>query len=517
MRSWKSAAPISANTPGDRDMAAGLSGDWLTPRADTTPRATAVITSDSRWTYAELDLRVDQFASRLLLYTKSGGRIAALLANKIDYVCLIHASARIGTMLVPLNTRLSAEEIRWQLKRAHCEILFFDQSTAVKVHELKLSGLELIAAESLAAGDHAEQRQFTDPPALEDDQAIIFTSGTTGKPKGARLTYANHFYSATASGWRLGVLPEDQWLCCLPLYHVGGMAILLRSCLYGSAVELHNGFDVAAVSDSLDTGQVTIISLVPTMLHRLMRHREGRPWPGSVRHVLLGGAAALPEVIAKSHDLGIPISATYGLTEASSQVATALHEDLCRKPGSVGKPLLFTRVAIVDEEGYQTPPMVAGEITVSGPTIMAGYDGDEDSTTRTLKDGWLHTGDAGYLDEDGDLWVLQRQDDIIISGGENVYPAEVEAVLRSHAAVADACVVGVRDEEWGQQVAAAVVLDKPEQITAEALLAYCRQRLAGYKLPRRVLLLKDLPQTSSGKIQRSAVVQLIEESSARRP
>ncbi len=498
-------------------MAGGLSGDWLAARADTTPRATAVITGNLRWTYAELDLRVNQFASRLLLYTKFGDRIAALLANDIDYVCLIHASARIGTVMVPLNIRLSAEEIGWQLKRARCEILVFDQSTAIKTHKITVSGLEPIAAETLAAGDFSGQSPISDPPALENDQAIIFTSGTTGKPKGARLTYANHFYSATASGWRLGVLPEDQWLCCLPLYHVGGMAILLRSCLYGTAVELHDGFDVAAVSDSLDAGQVTIISLVPTMLHRLMRHREGRPWPGSVRHVLLGGAAAPQDVIAESRDLGIPISATYGLTEASSQVATALHEDLCRKPGSVGKPLLFTQVAIVDDEGQPTPRLVSGEIIVSGPTVMAGYDGDEGSTANTVKNEWLHTGDAGYLDEDGDLWVLQRQDDIIISGGENVYPAEVEAVLRSHPAVAGACVVGIRDEEWGQRVAAAVVLHKPDQITAEALLAYCRQRLAGYKLPRRVLFLKDLPQTSSGKIQRSAVVALVEESIARRP
>ena len=492
-------------------MIAGLSGDWLAARARTTPKATAVITHEAAWTYGELDLRVQQFASQLRPYTKMGGRIAALLANNIDYACLIHAAARVGAVLVPLNTRLSAKEIEWQLQSARCQLLVFDQATAVKAGEIKIDGLKMLAAASLSAGHLAEDDQPAPVLDMDRDQAIIFTSGTTGKPKGARLTFANHFYSATASAWRLGVLPHDRWLCCLPLYHVGGMAILLRSCLYGTAVELHDGFDAAAVSESLDTREVTIVSLVPTMLHRLLRYRDGRAWPESLRHVLLGGAAAPHEIIAASRDLGIPISATYGLTEASSQVATLLHEEIYQKPGSVGKPLLFTRVAITDDAGRKTLPMTTGEIIVSGPTVMAGYDGDAQSTAEVLHDGWLHTGDVGYLDEDGDLWVLQRKNDIIISGGENVYPAEVESVLRSHPAVAAACVVGIPDEEWGQRVAAAVVLAEPEKIKAEALLDYCRQSLAGYKLPRRVVFLKNLPQTASGKIQRSAVAELVAE------
>ena len=512
MHSWKSAAPISASTPGDHDMTAGLSGDWLATRARTTPGATAVITHESQWTYGELDLLVQQFASQLRLYTKNGGRIAALLANNIDYVCLIHAAARAGAVLVPLNTRLSVGEIEWQLQSARCELLVFDQTTAVKAGDIQVSGLKMIATASLSAGHLSDKDDSTTAPTMECDQAIIFTSGTTGKPKGARLTFANHFYSATASAWRLGVLPHDRWLCCLPLYHVGGMAILLRSCLYGTAVELHDGFNVSAVSESLDSSRVTIISLVPTMLHRLLRFREGRAWPESLRHVLLGGAAAPQEIIAAGRDLGIPISATYGLTEASSQVATTVHEDMYQKPGSVGKPLLFTQVAILDNAGRKTPPMTAGEIIVSGPTVMAGYDGDAESTSEVLKEGWLHTGDVGYLDEDGDLWVVQRQNDIIISGGENVYPAEVETVLQTHPAVAGACVVGIADEEWGQRVAAAIVLAEPEEVTAEALLDYCRQRLAGYKLPRRVVFLNDLPQTASGKIKRDAVAELVEAS-----
>jgi O-succinylbenzoic acid--CoA ligase len=213
-----------------------------------------------------------------------------------------------------------------------------------------------------------------------------------------------------------------------------------------------------------------------------------------------------------SRELEIPISATYGLTEAASQVCTSLHEDFYRKPGSVGRPLLFTQVGIFSKDGQELPALEPGEIVVSGPTVMAGYDQNDETSAGILQDVRLHTGDIGYMDKDGDLWVLQREGDIIISGGENVYPTEVEAVLASHPAVVAACVIGIQDEEWGQRVAAAVVPIESGAISAEELLTYCRQDLAGYKLPRVVVFVNALPQTASGKIQRQSVLQIIEQS-----
>src|SRR5690606_19213253 len=196
---------------------------------------------------------------------------------------------------------------------------------------------------------------------------------------------------------------------------------------------------------------------------------------------------------------------TYGLTEAASQVATMLPAGVRTKPGSVGRPLLFTQVRIVDEVGQAVPAGTPGQILVSGPTVMAGYDGDEAATQQVLRNGELHTGDLGYLDEEGDLWILQRRSDLIVRGGENVYPAEVEAVLRRHPAVAEACVVGIPDAEWGQRVAAMVVLENGREVTAGELEAHCRQHLAGYKLPRVWRFVATLPQTASGKISRRAV------------
>jgi O-succinylbenzoic acid--CoA ligase len=489
--------------------------DWLLARTRATPQASAIFLGDAHWTYSQLNALVNIFVSHIRGYKKEDLRIAAFLPNNLAYVCLVHAAARCGAILVPLNTRLSSEELDWQLQRARCSLLVIDDDAADRFENRASNDLIIIRSSTLFS-KLPEQGEPTIPAhELQGVQAIIFTSGTTGKPKGAMLTFSNHFYSAVASGYRLGVLSNDIWLCCLPLYHVGGLAILLRSCLYGTAVDLHNGFDVAAVSESLNTRAISLISLVPTMVQRLLQYHAGKPWSTSLRHLLIGGAAVPTKLITQCHDLGIPVSVTYGLTEAASQVATMTSRDVLLKPGSAGKPLLFTSVAILSEGGQALPANEVGEIVVSGPTVMAGYDRDDISTARVLQGGWLHTGDVGTLDDDGDLWVLQRRDDIIISGGENVYPAEVEAILEAHPAVRQACVVGIENQEWGQHVAAAVTLEDDISISIPDLLASCRLHLAGYKLPRQIIILPAMPLTASGKIHRRAVIDLLEDSENR--
>jgi O-succinylbenzoic acid--CoA ligase len=303
------------------------------------------------------------------------------------------------------------------------------------------------------------------------------------------------------------VVPGDRWLACLPLYHVGGLAVLFRSCLYGTAVVLHDGFDTAAVRRSLRDDDVTLVSLVPTMLSRLLHEGLTGDDAPVLRLILLGGATAPPALLAEALAARLPVAVTYGLTEAASQVATLLPDGMARKPGSAGRPLLFTTVTAVDDNGRELPPGEAGEIVVRGPMIMAGYYRDEPATAATLRDGRLYTGDIGYLDTDGDLWLLDRRADLIVTGGENVYPAEVERVLREHPAVALAAVVGLPHPDWGQQVAAAVVLRSPGAATADELLTHCRARLAGFKRPRQLVISDELPQTASGKIQRHLVAE----------
>lgn len=491
--------------------------DWLAARAHASPHKLALIIGDKQWTYRQLDGLVNQMTAHLAgRGVQPGDFVAALLPNSLDYVCLVHALARLGAVLVPLNTRLTAAELQWQVEHVGCKLVVY----SVETQDEWL----MVNSQWLMVNDEwRDEQPLTinhQPFTINHLQSIVFTSGTTGRPKGAMLTFANHFWSATASSYRLGIDPADRWLSVLPLYHVGGLAVIFRSYLYGTAVILHNRFDPDAINHSLDNDSPTLISLVPTMLHRLLQSRDH--WPDSLRLILLGGAAAAPELIEKANhlprqspisNLQSPIIApTYGLTEAASQVATMLPEDAARKPGSVGKPLMFTAVTIIDDQGNNLPPGGLGEIVVSGPTVMAGYFDPKTTrlTTNDYKTTRLKTGDVGYLDEDGDLWVVQRRTDLIVSGGENVYPAEVEAVLRGHTAVSQVCVVGVPHPEWGQQVTAVVQLKPGQSVTEEALLAYCRQHLAGYKQPRRIKFVAELPHTASGKVARQEAAKLME-------
>ncbi len=484
---------------------------WLASAARANPQTPALIIGDQTWTYAELHTLAQQCAAHLHTRgIRSGDRIAVLLPNSWEYVALIHATALLGAILVPLNTRLTAAEIAWQVGHVNAVLLIYAPVSAALAADCGIEHKVLVA--EMLAGPQGEEGPQTLPYEtgmrldLNSPAAIVFTSGTSGHPKGVVLTYANFLYSALGSANRIGTVPGDRWLCCLPLYHVGGLSIIQRCCLYGTTVILQNGFDMAHIQHAFASQAVTLISLVPTMLYRLIEN--GVRIPPTLRLILLGGAAASPDLLEKSHALGLPVATTYGLTEACSQVATLFPAET--KPGSVGRPLMFSGVEILRDDG--TPAAIGeyGEVVVSGQTVMTGYDANPAATAQILRDGRLYTGDIGYLDADGDLWIVQRRTDLIVSGGENVYPVEIENTLRQHPAVADCCAVGLPDAEWGQLVAMAVVLQSGCTADPAALTAFCRQHLAGYKIPRRWAFVERLPQNATGKIQRRAVVDLFD-------
>ncbi|MCU0497946.1 MAG: o-succinylbenzoate--CoA ligase [Anaerolineae bacterium] len=479
--------------------------DWLFHSTQANPQNIALIYRDQKWTYAELNAQVDTLCQALSEYgVKQDQLIGVLMPNCPEYVLLIHALIRVGAVIVPLNTRLTAHELRYQVEKADCSCVIYRVETAETAQHLTQP---LIAIESLI--DHTTASFM--PQMIDFDRlhAIVFTSGTTGNPKGAMLTYGNHFYSATASAFRLGTLPEDRWALCLPLYHVGGLNIVLRCCLYGTAVVLYQGFDPQTILADLTQHQITLISLVPTMLTRLLDANGDQMLMHSLRLILLGGAAASIELVARCQSLGLPISTTYGLTEADSQVATQTPSHTVDKPGSVGKGMPWTTITVIGEEHTPLPKGEIGEIVVSGHTVMAGYYRDPEATAKTLRHGKLYTGDLGYFDQDGDLWLVQRRSDLIVTGGENVYPVEVEQRLKQHSAVRDACVVGVADPQWGQQVGAAIILHK--SVTPEELMSFCRETLAGYKIPRVFKFVDAFPLTGSGKIERKAVQTLFKD------
>ena len=480
--------------------------DWLHRRAAAHPDRPALLAPGATWSFAEISRRAAALAARLAaLGLRPGDRLAVLAANCADYAALVHAAPRCGAVLVPLNTRLSASELAFQVADSSAALLLADAphlGLAAHIPSPKLGTHSLSERNTQHATFNIQHSTFD----LDSPHSIIYTSGTTGAPKGALLSYGNHWWSAAASALNLGLRADDRWLAVLPLFHVGGLSILLRGAIYGIPVVLHERFDPAAANAAIDDQGVTIISVVAATLQRMLDARGDAPYPPHFRCALLGGGPAPRPLLERCAALGVPVVQTYGLTESASQAVTLAPEDALRKLGSAGQPLLPVGLRI-DVDGREAAPGEVGEILLSGPTITSGYIGQPEATAAAIRDGWLHTGDLGHRDAEGYLYVADRRSDLIISGGENIYPAEVEAALLAHPAVAEAGVVGIPDERWGQVPVAAVVLRAP---AAEAdILADLRGRLAAYKLPRRITVLGQLPRTASGKLQRRLLRELL--------
>lgn len=474
--------------------------DWLAHRGGVMPGVIALVDDQGEHTYAELSRRVDRVAGALWSEgVKPGDRVAMLAWNAPEVVELIHAVSRLGAILVPLNARLSVDELAFQLRDAEVARLVCDASLA-ETGTAATRAAGVASPRVLPLDSDARTFPRVEAHASEDPLCIMYTSGTTGLPKGVVLTYGNMFASAAGSAFNLGVLPGDRWLAVLPLFHVGGLSIVIRSVLYGTGMVLHRQFDENALSASLRRDRVTHVSVVATMLQRLL-DVDAEPCAPQVRVVLVGGGPVPGALLERAAALGYPVVQTYGLTETASQVATLAPADAIARLGSAGKPLVTTRLRV------DAPPGEPGEILVSGPVVTPGYFRRPEATAAAIHDGWLHTGDIGRLDEDGYLYVLDRRDDLIVSGGENVYPAEVEALLLRHPAVREAAVVGLPDPAWGQVVVAAIVAD--DGAAPEEIRMWMRERLAGFKVPSRIERVEALPMTASGKVQRRLVREML--------
>ncbi len=478
--------------------------DLVAHRARTTPERTAIVDADSgqEWTYRELDAAVDSVAAALDgACASDGGRVAALVDTRPAVAELCYGAMRTGRTFAPLNVELAPETLRAQLDALEADLLVCERETeslAVEVADCPVSSVDdptTAAVESLDAGGPQDVR----PVELSRDETalVLFTSGTTSEPKGVRLTLGNLVASATASAFRLGVVPGDRWLVCLPTYHMGGLAPFLRSALYGTAVVVQRQFGPAETARVMDDHEVTGVSLVPTMCKRLV----DAGWvPGeALRFVLLGGGPADPALVERCLARDIPVCPTYGMTETASQIATALPEAAGAHRDTVGQPLVNTTVTVL-ADGEPAGPGERGELVVSGPTVTPGYL-DDAATEAAFGDFGFHTGDRGYRDADGRLWVVGRVDDRISTGGENVEAAAVAATIRDCPGVEDAAVVGLPDEEWGQRVAALVVGD----VSEDAVLAHSRAELAAYEVPKTVRVVDSLPRTPSGTVDRDAV------------
>lgn len=495
---------------------------WIRERGRIDPDKIAVVDGSENVTFQKLfehaACRADQLKTLGIL---RGDVIAAFLPNTLFAVEIFHAVHLCGATLLPLNLRLTASEISFQVKETRAKILIagekkfislarevsgnseFATRLVIDSEDKKLVWLDTGEQLSAPGGyDLGEMEHTEDVPWV-----ILYTSGTTGIPKGVPLTARHLGASAMASLSHLGVLRDDRWLACVPLFHIAGLSILTRSVLAGSAVILHKNFDAEKVSRALYEQRVTLMSLVPTMLHRLVDVRLARSRKSvmSLRAILVGGASCSDALRQQSLELGLPVLRTYGLTEACSQVATESYPpDSNEKPEPPG-PLPGIQIRIDDTSGKTPTAYEEGEILVRGGMVMDHYYKRVDESQKAIQDGWLHTGDIGFLNDQGGLCVLNRRSDLIVTGGENVYPVEVETCLASHPGVEEVCVAGEDDLEFGQRVVAWVVRKQDSPAGEEELQQYCRRSLAGYKIPRSIIFLQQLPRNVSGKIMRKSL------------
>ncbi|WP_375004402.1 o-succinylbenzoate--CoA ligase [Bacillus velezensis] len=475
--------------------------NWLIQRAQLTPERIALIFENKQMTFRELYHASKQMAARLSKYCslKKGDRAAILLSNRPEMVYAVHACFLLGAEAVLLNTKLSKQERLFQLEDSQAKLLLTEDGFCREEYESAVAAADVDELQAEEAGDMEPEAYVT----LDDTATLMYTSGTTGRPKGVQQTFGNHYSSAVSSALNLGVTERDRWLIALPLFHISGLSALFKSVIYGMPVVLHQKFSVTDVLDSISSHQVTIISAVQTMLSGLLAETE--QCPESLRCILLGGGPAPLPLLEECRRKQFPVFQSYGLTETCSQIVTLSPEFSMDKLGSAGKPLFSCEIRI-EKDGNPCAPFEHGEITVKGPNVMKGYYHRDDANQAAFHNGWFKTGDLGYLDDEGFLYVLDRRSDLIISGGENIYPAEVEAALLAHPAVAEAGVSGAEDPKWGKVPHAFLVLTS--SVSSEELTAFCRERLAKYKIPAAFFEVDGLPRNASNKLMRHRLNEL---------
>jgi len=475
-------------------------------------------------TYRELDDLSGRAAAGLREAGLSPGQVVALqLPNIPQFLIAYFGALKAGLVVLPLNPLLMAPELEYHLTDSAAAMLIGFQglhAEAAKACETTGVPLYLVSADAspLPEGTRPVTELISTAPLDEpggdvvalgpDDTAVlVYTSGTTGKPKGAELTHFQLYMNCTVAGGLFGARSDDVVLAVLPFFHVFGLSSVINVFVrYGGCLSILPRFQPSAVLDAIEADRCTVIGGVPTMLHALAQQDiTGRDL--SALRVAVSGGASLPEDVMRTFEdkYGIEVLEGYGMTETASSCSFNRPGD--RKVLSIGKPLWGVRMRVADSSGRLLPPgrEHVGEILIRGHNVMKGYLGRPEATAETLRDGWLHSGDLGYVDEDGFYFIVDRAKDLVIRGGYNVYPREIEEVLYAHPSILEAAVIGKPDERLGEEVVAVVALREGASVSAEEIIAYTRERLAAYKYPREIRFMTELPKGPSGKILKSAL------------
>ncbi len=492
-------------------------GLYLTKRAQLGPDREALVELERgrRFTYAELNARTNRIAHTMLARgVAKGDRVAVLTMNGAEFIETYFGLAKIGAVMVPLNWRLVPEELSFILGDAGAHVLVFDHEfdeAAAALHAGDTPIREWIRVGEAGGPDFAASYDAltaeapSDEPeirASDDDLLfIMYTSGTTGLPKGAVHTHASMIASSITMNMTADMRYTDRYLQMLPLFHVGALAPLTGTYHRGGAIVLMRAFDPSAVFPTIEKEKVTTALAVPAMLNFMLQVGNHDDVDRSTLRWIMSGAAPVPVPLIEAYAaLGIEIHQVYGLTETGGPACLISPEAAISKKGSTGPAFLHPDVRVIDTDGRDVAPGEIGEVIIRGRHLMKEYWNRPDATADTLRDGWLHSGDLATIDDDGFVYIQDRKKDMIISGGENVYPAEVENALMGHPDVADVAVIGMPSEKWGESAAAIVVPREGSDLRADDVRDYCQGKLARFKQPRVVEFIDEIPRNPTGKI-----------------
>jgi long-chain acyl-CoA synthetase len=479
----------------------------LTDSVERDPGATALRLDDAALTYAMLDEASGRVAGLLAgRGVGPGDRVGLMLPNVPYFAAAYYGILRLGAVVVPMNVLLKAREVSFYLADPAARLVFawHDFADAARAGAAE-AGAELVLVapgefEQLLAA--AEPRAEVARRAADDTAVILYTSGTTGKPKGAELTHHNLRRNAEVARGLFGLGAGDVALGALPLFHSFGQTCGLNATISGSGcLTLIPRFDPGKALEIIQRDGVGIFEGVPTMYSAMLHHPDAGSYDTSSLRICVSGGSAMPVEVMRAFEerFGCKVLEGYGLSE-TSPVASFNHPDRERKPGSIGTPIEGVEMKAVDEDGAEVPGGEVGEIVIRGHNVMKGYWERPEATAEAIRDGWLFTGDMARVDEDGYFFIVDRKKDLIIRGGYNVYPREVEEVLYEHPAVREAAVVGMPDDDLGEEVGAAVALKEGQELGADELQAFVREHVAAYKYPRRIWFVDELPKGPTGKI-----------------
>ena len=489
-------------------------GEWLYKHSIRRPKKEAVVVDDIRLTYAELNSRVNRLANALTgLGVNAGDRVAVLLFNSNEYAEATFALAKLGALLVPLNYRLAPPELEHILNDSGSNVLIYSEDLAFLLEEIREKiGVEKYVRvggevarpiheyEGLLAG-----ASDSEPPLartnIDTPLTILYTSGTTGRPKGAVLTHGNCLF-ASLNMIQHGGISNGAALISTPMFHVAGLTAQAIPTIYrGDTIVFQRYFDPEHALQLIQNEKIRGSLLVPAMLLFMSQVPSFDEYDlSSLEGIFIGGAPCPAPLLRTYLDRDVPIRQGFGMTENAGSGILLDTEDLERKFGSCGLPMLHCNARVWDADGNDTAPDEVGELMLQGPVVMKEYWNMPEATEASFTDGWFHTGDLARVDEDGYFYIVERKKDMLITGGENVYPAEVEEAILAHPSVAEVGVIGIPDEKWGESVRAVVVPLSGQEISFEEIREFCSGKLAGYKIPKSIVVVDELPRNPAGKI-----------------